>query len=383
MTRVGEADKQAVRYTSYYEHYLCAEEPDVTERAITWDVAIGLQSVDSLQVSDYLRSVADEHINGYISMAEVQSRVAGYYELHPAANDTDEADKVAANIAAILHEPAFVFSPAGLISIHKRLFHNVFKFAGKIREYNITKKEWVLDGDTVRYAHAAEILMALDYDMQREKRFSFKGISQDKLVEHIAHFISGIWQIHPFPEGNTRTTAVFCIKYLRAIGFRVSNLPFAFNARYFRNALVRANYSNVPAGVSADYSFLIKFFSNLLLGETHLLKSRFLHIHATPTGQAAGQVTGQVKGQGPSHPGAAVSLFIAQLLDVMGGEYMSVREMMSHLGLKGRDNFLKNYLNPAVEEGYVCMLYPESPRHPRQKYRLTPKGQLAWQKVQH
>lgn len=372
------------KYPDFYETYLYAAEPDVTERALSWDIAVGLQAVDGLEVSEYLRDVADEHINGYISMDEVQQRVAAYYAEHSergAAVQSDEADKVAANIAALLNEPAFHFSPAGLASIHKRLFHNVFKFAGQMRTYNITKKEWVLEGDTVRYAHAAEIIMALDYDMEKEKRFSFKGITQDKLVEHIAHFIADIWQVHPFPEGNTRSTAVFCIKYLRYLGFRVTNLPFAHHARYFRDALVRANYNNAPAGVCADYSFLIKFFRNLLLGEEHELKSRFLHVRAESTGQAqdmqrisSGQVIGQVAGQVAGQVDTPPNPNVLALLRAIGGEQQSVREMMLALRLKGRDNFLKKYLTPALEGGYLCMLYPDSPRHPRQKYRITPKG---------
>ena len=365
-------------YPDFYETYLYAAEPDVTERALSWDIAVGLQAVDGLEVSEYLRDVADEHINGYISMDEVQQRVTAYYAEHSergAAVPSDEADKVAANIAALLSEPAFHFSPAGLASIHKRLFHNVFKFAGQMRTYNITKKEWVLEGDTVRYAHAAEIIMALDYDMEKEKRFSFKGITQDKLVEHIAHFIADIWQVHPFPEGNTRSTAVFCIKYLRYLGFRVTNLPFAHHARYFRDALVRANYNNAPAGICADYSFLTRFFRNLLLGEEHELKSRFLHVRAESTGQAqdmCGISEGQVAGQVDTPPNP----YVQSLLQAMGGAQLSVREMMLALRLKGRDNFLKKYLTPALEGGYLCMLYPDSPRHPRQKYRITPKGAL-------
>lgn len=363
-----------------YETYLYAGEPDVTERALAWDVAMGLQAVDGLEVSEYLREVAGEHITGSIDMDEVQQRLHSYYAEHGTGpRSYDEADKVAANIAELLNEPAFHFSPAGLASIHKRLFHNVFKFAGKIRDYNITKREWVLDGDTVRYAHAAEIIMALDYDIEREKRFSFLNLSQDKIVEHIAHFIAGVWQIHPFPEGNTRSTAVFCIKYLRYLGYNVTNLPFATHAKYFRDALVRANYNNMPKGVVVDYSFLVKFFRNLLLGETHELRSRDLHIHACPAGQAGGQdsrqafvETGQVE-----LPDKNICL----LVKVLGADQLSGREIMKGLKLRARENFLKNYLNPALSGGYVSMLYPDSPRHPRQKYRLTPRGCLVWDKL--
>lgn len=369
-----------MEYPVMYETYLYAGEPDVAERALSWDVAMGLQAVDGLEVSEYLREVAGEHITGSIGMDEVQQRLHSYYaELGSGSRSCDEADKVAANIAGLLNEPAFHFSPAGLASIHKRLFHNVFKFAGKIRDYNITKREWVLDGDTVRYAHAAEIIMALDYDIEREKRFSFLNLSQDKIVEHIAHFIAGVWQIHPFPEGNTRSTAVFCIKYLRYLGYNVTNLPFATHAKYFRDALVRANYNNMPKGVVADYSFLIKFFRNLLLGETHELRSRDLHVQAAPAGQvehpeqdkcrvSAGQVELPLKN-------------ICMLVETLGGEQLSVKEMMNRLKLRGRDNFLKNYLDPALRGEYVSMLHPDSPRHPRQKYRLTPRGCLVWDKL--
>lgn len=365
-----------MEYPMLYETYLYAGEPDVTERALAWDVAMGLQAVDGLEVSEYLREVAGEHITGSIGMDEVQQRLHSYYAEHGTGpRSYDEADKVAANIAELLSEPAFHFSPAGLVSIHKRLFHNVFKFAGKIRDYNITKREWVLDGDTVRYAHAAEIIMALDYDIEREKRFSFLNLSQDKIVEHIAHFIAGVWQIHPFPEGNTRSTAVFCIKYLRYLGYNVTNLPFATHAKYFRDALVRANYHNMPKGVVADYSFLIKFFRNLLLGEGHELRSRDLHIDACPARLETRQVvplTGQV---------GLPNENICQLVKVLGAGQLSAREIMKDLKLRARENFLKNYLTPALSGGYISLLYPDSPRHPRQKYRLTPRGCLVWDKL--
>ena len=374
-------------YPLFSEQYLYAGEPEVGERATAWDVAMGLQAVDGLEVSEYLREIAGDQIEGRIGFDEVRERLDSYYSGKAAGKVlSDEADKVAANIAELLNEPAFHFSPAGFAAIHKRLFHNVFKFAGKVREYNITKKEWVLDGDTVHYAHASEIIMALDYDMQREKRFSFANLTQDKLVEHIAHFIADIWQVHPFPEGNTRTTAVFCIKYLRFLGFQVNNVPFARHSRYFRNALVRANYTNIPAGVNAEYSFLIKFFRNLLFEEAYPLKSRFLHILCHESGQVqdkfapvavqeqdkSDEITGQVK-----LPDAN----ICRLVNVLGSGQMSVKELMMGVGLRGRDNFLKQYLTPALDGGYLCLLYPESPRHPRQKYRLTPRGCLVWDKL--
>ena len=368
-------------YPLLTEEYLYAAEPEIAARATAWDVAMGLQAVDGLEVSEYLREVACEQIEGHIGFAEVQERIRTYYaEQVSESSQQDEADKVAANIAELLHEDAFHFSPAGFAAIHKRLFHNVFKFAGKIREYNISKREWVLAGESVQYAHASDIIMALDYDMQRERRFSFASLSKEKMVEHIAHFIADIWQVHPFPEGNTRTTAVFCIKYLRYLGFQVNNEPFARHARYFRNALVRANYTNVPAGIDADYSFLIKFFRNLLYEDTCELLNRHMHIHYAETGQVSGQRPGQAAGQVEGK----IELpdeNICALVRALGAGQMSVRELMAAVGLKGRDNFVSKHLNPAVSGGYLCLLYPDSPRHPRQKYRLTPRGCLVWDRL--
>ena len=363
-----------MEYGSYYEHYLCAAEPDVTERALAWDVAVGLQAVDGLEVSGYLRDVADKHIRGQIGIREVQERIEQYYaeRKDSVSAAENEADKVAANITEILDEPGFIFSAGGVVAIHHKLFHNVFPFAGKIREFNISKKEWVLDGDSVSYAFASEIRTALDYDIDREKQFCYVGLGDEQTVGHIARFISGLWQIHPFAEGNTRTTAVFCIKYLRYQGFKVDNRLFALRARYFRDALVRANYKNREKGINADYSFLLKFFRNLLLGEKHVLKSRFAHVRA-----ACCEKEQEVEHSRPSI--IAVDPYVGELLKAIGGALMSVREMMEVLGLKGRDNFLKKYLNPAVAAGCIGMLYPDNPRHPRQKYRLTARGALARQ----
>ena len=363
-----------MEYPDLYEQYLYAEEPDTTERALTWDISIGLQAVDGLQASEYLKEVSREHIEGYISMSEVRQRIESYYAEHKNDNrsKTEEADKVAANIAAILNDPSFLFSPSGLAGIHRNLFHNVYKFAGKIREYNITKKEWVLAGDTVHYAHYADLIRALDYDIEKEKRFSYKGLSTEQVVEHIAHFIADIWQIHPFPEGNTRTTAVFCIKYLRYLGFKVSNRLFAHKARYFRDALVRANYTNLGKAVTADDSYLLRFFRTLLLGEQHELHSRDIHIHAIPS-DSAPVSTAQTKLDGADIKKEVEEKVLA-LLKVMGGGTMSIREMMDCLKLRGRDNFLRLYFTPALAAGFIEPLYADTPRHPRQKYLLTHTG---------
>lgn len=172
----------------------------------------------------------------------------------------------------------FQSSPAEWLSIHRRLFEGVFSHAGQLRQYNITKKEWVLNGDTVTYADWNSIKDTLDYDFATEKQFSYEGLSVDAAVKHLAKFASDIWQIHPFGEGNTRATAVFMIKYMKTFGFRVNNDAFEKNSWYFRNALVRANYTNLQKVVHSTTKFLEMFFGNLLLGTDYELKNRYMHI---------------------------------------------------------------------------------------------------------
>ena len=154
----------------------------------------------------------------------------------------------------------------------------IYKHAGKIRDYNITKKEWVLDGATVIYGSASELRATLEYDFSQEKNFSYKYLSMDEIIHHLAVFISNLWQIHIFGEGNTRTTAVFFIKYLRILGFSATNDIFAENAWYFRNALVRANYTNLQKGIHETTEYLEVFLRNLLLNEKNELHNRNLHI---------------------------------------------------------------------------------------------------------
>jgi len=264
------------------EEYMRQGEPCQVEKSEAWQTAIGLQAVDGLKTSDYLLDTAKEHIEGKISIDEAQKRIQSYYEQRTERaeieNDTKEADIVSARIAKLLGENAFQFSPAEWITIHRRLFEGVFSHAGQIRQYNITKKEWVLKGDTVIYASWNSIRDTLDYDFTTEKRFSHKGISVEDSVKHLAKFASDIWQIHPFGEGNTRTTAVFMIKYMKTLGFKVNNDAFEKHSWYFRNALVRANYNNLQNGVHATTKFLEMFFSNLILGTDYELKNRYMHV---------------------------------------------------------------------------------------------------------
>lgn len=264
------------------EEYIKQGEPGKAEKSEAWQTAIGLQAVDGLNTSDYLLDTAKEHIEGKITIDEAQKRIHSYYEQRSVRteteNETKEADIVSARIAKLLGEKAFQFSPIEWLSIHRRLFEGVFSHAGQVRQYNITKKEWVLNGDTVIYADWNSIKETLDYDFSTEKQFPYEGLSVDAAVKHLAKFASDIWQIHPFSEGNTRATAVFMIKYMKTFGFSVNNDAFEKNSWYFRNALVRANYNNLQKGVHSTTKFLEMFFSNLLLDTHYELKNRFMHI---------------------------------------------------------------------------------------------------------
>ena len=228
--------------------YIKQGEPNRVEKTKTWETAIGLQDVDGLKPSKYLIKTAKEHIEGTIDIEEVKTRIDEYYEVQGSRKnfekESEEADKVAVRITEILSEKAFNFSPTELLNIHKRLFKEVFDGAGVYRDYNFTKKEWVLNGDTVIYAPFDTIKETLEYDFDQEKNFLYKGLSLDESIKHLCKFTSNIWQVHPFCEGNTRTTAVFMIKYLRTFGFNINDEVFAENSWYFRNSLVRANYKN-------------------------------------------------------------------------------------------------------------------------------------------
>lgn len=284
-----------------FDEYIRQGEPDQREKAGIWSVAIGLQQVDGLQTSDFLRQTARRNIEGEISIEEAGKVVREYYiskSQHEEINeDEQEADRVSTNIAAILRSKTFNFSTLGYTSIHRRIFDGVMKHAGELRMYDITKKEWVLQGDTVLYLNWEDLRMALDYDLGQEKNFSYIGLSQDDMIAHLTKFVSGLWQIHAFPEGNTRTTAVFTILYLRSLGWQVDNDMFAKHTWYFRNALVRANYHNVQKGIDYTFTYLERFFRNLLLGEAWDLRSRYLHIAAPEEWRVQPQLAGKTSVQ--------------------------------------------------------------------------------------
>ena len=265
------------------DEYIRQGEPMQRERGQIWQTAIGLQQVDGLNTSAYLLQTAKQHIEGDITLQKAKELIDSYYQSQQVRQNSDseateEADKVSARIAELLSEKTFAFNPSQLIAIHRHLFTGIYKFAGKIRDYNITKREWVLRGDTVYYAGADMISETLKYDFEQEKSFNYSSVSVDEAIAHLATFCSNIWQIHPFGEGNTRTTAVFMIKYLTTLGFKVNNEIFANNSWYFRNALVRANYTNILQGISYNPLFLERFFRNMLLNENHPLQNRELHL---------------------------------------------------------------------------------------------------------
>lgn len=264
-----------------FKEYIRQSEPSKRDKGYAWHTAIGLQAVDGLKPSKYLIDTAIKNIEGDISIDEAQELLNTYYEENPKADTddrTEEADKVAVRIAKILSEKAFSFTPNEYISIHKKLFAGIYGHAGKLRDYNITKKEWVLNGATVLYGSASELRATLDYDFAEEKKFSYKNLSMEDIIHHLALFVSRLWQIHVFGEGNTRTTAVFFIKYLRTLGFDATNDIFAENAWYFRNALVRANYNDLKNGVHETTEYLELFLRNLLLDEKNELHNRSMHI---------------------------------------------------------------------------------------------------------
>ncbi len=275
------SEERSMEQYNEFEQYLRATEPGPKVRAELWQTAIGLQKVDGLEVSDYLVETAKRHIEGEVDIDGVDRLIKTYYKSEAAREipeDVKEADEVSKNIVRELSSDAFVFSVAGLSGIHRRIFKGAMKQAGEFRRFDISKKEWVLDGASLLYGPNEDLVRTIEYDLEQERQFRYNGLSQEQIIEHLARFISGLWQIHPFSEGNTRTTAVFTIKYLRSLGYEVENDMFKNHSWYFRNALVRANYRNVAKGVEPTTEYLQLFFRNLLLGETNELKNRYLHI---------------------------------------------------------------------------------------------------------
>ena len=377
-------NKDIINEFASFDEYLRQGEPSQKESAENWKTAIGLQAVDGLQPSAYLIDVAKRNIEGEITLDETRKLIDSYYQSKtvrtPKDEDEEEADKVSANIAKILASKTFAFNTNGYVSLHRRIFEGVFKHAGEIRQYDISKKEWVLEGDSVNYLNWEDLRRALDWDIEQEKNFSYKGLTDDEKIEHITKFISGIWQIHAFREGNTRTTAIFTIQYLRSLGYEVNNEMFAKHSWYFRNALVRANYRNIQKGIDYSPIYLVRFFRNLLLKDGWVLKNRYLHIRPTDEWKeqpriGTPQVPRKLSSSTPQVP-HKFSQHVETLVKCMGNTYMSSAEIMKSLGLKDRKSFSKLYLNVALSENAIKRKYPDTPKHPRQQYRLTPQAKV-------
>ena len=372
-------NKDNINEFASFDEYLRQGEPSQKESAENWKTAIGLQAVDGLQPSAYLIDVAKRNIEGEITLDETRKLIDSYYQSKtvrtPKDEDEEEADKVSANITKILASKTFAFNTNGYVSLHRRIFEGVFKHAGEIRQYDISKKEWVLEGDSVNYLNWEDLRRALDWDIEQEKNFSYKGLTDDEKIEHIAKFISGIWQIHAFREGNTRTTAIFTIQYLRSLGYEVNNEMFAKHSWYFRNALVRANYRNINKDIEYSPIYLVRFFRNLLLGESWVLKNRYLHIQPTDDWKeqpriGTPQVPRKLSSSTPQVP-HKFSQHVETLILSFNDEYMTSAEIMGAIGLKDRKSFSELYLNAALSEKAIERKYPNTPRHPRQQYRMT------------
>lgn len=372
-------NKDNINEFASFDEYLRQGEPSQKESAENWKTAIGLQAVDGLQPSAYLIDVAKRNIEGEISLDETRKLIDSYYQSKtvrtPKDEDEEEADKVSANIAKILASKTFAFNTNGYVSLHRRIFEGVFKHAGEIRQYDISKKEWVLEGNSVNYLNWEDLRRALDWDIEQEKNFSYKGLTDDEKIEHIAKFISGIWQIHAFREGNTRTTAIFTIQYLRSLGYEVNNEMFAKHSWYFRNALVRANYRNIQKGIDYSPIYLVRFFRNLLLKDGWVLKNRYLHIRPTDEWKeqpriGTPQVPRKLSSSTPQVP-HKFSQHVETLILSFNDEYMTSAEIMGSIGLKDRKSFSELYLNAALSEKAIERKYPNTPRHPRQQYRMT------------
>ena len=365
-----------------FDEYIRQGEPQKKERAEAWRVAIGLQAVDGQKTSEYLQDTARRNIEGEITIDEARELVKEYY-IKKTTHDEDDADKeeadrVSSNISKLLQTDAFTYSVAGLAAIHRAIFEGVFKHAGRFRDYDISKKEWVLRGDSVLYGRWQDLRMAIEYDLSQEHQFDYTRLNKDQMVEHLAKFVSGLWQIHPFGEGNTRTTAIFTIKYLRSQGFSVNNDMFERHSWYFRNALVRANYRNLEKGIGYEPIFLVRFFRNLLLGENHTLKNRYMMIDAPEEWKMPDSE------QSPDKLPDKFSTnneYIKRLVEVVGHDEVTIKDTLKVLGLKDRESFMKVYLNPALKERFVRMKYPDKPNHPRQRYMLTAKGLALYNEI--
>ena len=268
-----------------FGEYLNQGNPDIKEKAYVWAAALGLQATDGLRTSYEMRRTARQYIEGRLTIDEVRQHINEYYKSNPPAT-TDkekeqEADKVACNIADVLFNKQLDFSTDGYLNLHRQIFDGVYDHAGQLRATDIVKSEWVLEKDTVFYLHWEELRLALDSNFQFERNLHYDELNKEELLEWIAFFTAGIWHIHPFNEGNTRTIAVFSILLLRPLGYDIHTDVFADHSWYFRNAMVRANYMNELKHIHVNPDFLIRFYRNWMFGDQWDLRNRYLAIHPT------------------------------------------------------------------------------------------------------
>ena len=247
-------------------------------KQLQWDMAIGLQQVDNLKPSKYLEQISEKNILGELTLEEVEQSLKEYYttkEKNINHNEL-ECDFVSMRIVELLNQDNFELSVDYLKYIHKYLFQDVYEFAGEFRKIDFSKHEKILNNDSVAYGSSKTLNESLEYDISLEKEKSYKDMSIVEVIKNITDFTSNIWQVHPFREGNTRTTAVFIEKYLISLGYNVDNSLFKDKSVYFRNALVRSNYFNNYLNIKEDNTYLIKFYENLLLGKNNNLHSEDL-----------------------------------------------------------------------------------------------------------
>ncbi len=249
-------------------------------KQLQWDMAIGLQEVDNLKPSKYLEKLLDENVTGEMTIKEVEDSLRNYYVEKEKKNEIDhnelECDFVSTRIVELLQEDNFELSVDYLKYVHKYLFQDVYEFAGEFREVDFSKREKILNNDSVAYGDCTTLKESLEYDISLEKDKNYEDMNIVDVINNITDFSSHIWQVHPFREGNTRTTALFIEKYLVSLGYKVDNSLFKDKSVYFRNALVRSNYFNNYLNIKENNSYLIKFYENLLLGKNNNLHSQDL-----------------------------------------------------------------------------------------------------------
>ncbi len=369
-------------------------------RALTaiWQNAMGIQAADGLSVSDYLRQTAQKHIDGIMSFDELSGLINRYYLEKNAQDASDpekeEADKVSVNIARLLLSDTMLdLSPEGLSTLHRAVFDGVYENTGVLRDYEEYKREWVLGGDAISCTKLEALPRELEECLAKEKKYDYDSVTSDALISHLTSFVASIWRMCPFGDGNTRFTATLTLLYLHDIGINIKNDTFSNYSWYFHNALARANYRDLVKNIEEEPVYLERFFRNMLLGEQWELRNRYVHVRPAaewrvqPKGNS-NPSTGQVQIKKETRKGKerdkentskevveeANNPNILFLTVAIGEDFLSVKEIMARLHLKGRDNFLKLYLSPAIQRGLVAPLYPNAPRHPRQKYLLSQKG---------